>query len=125
MNSLNQAEKSAICAVKARVFMEYPIVGNEIALKLADKARKLEPNESEWIMIWLKAKGRVRRYYNHYEMPDMHETFAAELLSALKSKPRALIQASKHFKNVANCHKTQFNSKESNKYYKISSELIM
>jgi len=86
INSFNRAEKAAICAVKARVFMEYPPKGNDLALKYADQARTLHSTEPEWIIIWLKAKGRVRRYYEQYKMPDDDEIDAAEILCSTKTK---------------------------------------
>lgn len=125
INCLNRAEKAAICAVKARVFMEYPPKGNDIALKLADEACNLHSTEAEWIIIWLKAKGRVRRFYKQFDMPDEVEIDAAEMLCSTKTKPRLLIQASKLFMEVAYCHKLKFNQNESNKYYKLSSELTL
>lgn len=125
VNTLNRAEKAAICAVKARVFMEYPPKGNDIALKFADEARNYHTTEPEWIIIWLKAKGRVRRYYFQYKMPDIEEFNAAEILSTTKTKPRFLIQASKLFMEAGFIHKQNKNRNESNKFYKISSELTL
>lgn len=123
--SLNRAEKAAICGVKARVFMEYPPKGNDIALKFADEARNLHSIEPEWLIIWLKAKGRVRRYYNQFQMPDEIEINVAEMLCTSKTKPRLLIQASKLYLEVAYIHKLNYNQEESYKYYKLSTDLTL
>ncbi|XP_025197118.1 uncharacterized protein LOC112595929 [Melanaphis sacchari] len=123
ITSFNRAEKAAVCAVKARIFMEYPPKGNDIALKFADQARTLHSTEPEWIVIWLKAKGRVRRYYEQYKMPENDEINAAEMLCSTKTKARLLIQASKLYMEVAFINKLKNNKEESNKYYKISSDI--
>lgn len=124
MKNLNRAEKAAICAVKALVFMEYPPKGNDIALQFAEQARNLHSTEPEWITIWLKAKGRVRRFYSQYQMPDDDEIDAAEILSTAKTKPRLLIRASKLYMEVAFIHKVNRNHQESKKFYKLSSDLV-
>ncbi|XP_022179430.1 uncharacterized protein LOC111040046 isoform X1 [Myzus persicae] len=123
INSFNRAEKSAICAVKARIFMEYPPKGNDIALKFADRARILHSTEPEWIIIWLKAKGRVRRYYSQFKMPEDDEMDGAEMLCSTKPNPRHLIQASKLYMEAAFVNKLKNNQVESKKFYKISSDL--
>lgn len=125
INTLNRAEKAAICAVKARVFMEYPPKGNDIALTFANEARNYHSTEPEWIVIWLKAKGRVRRYYFQFKMPDLDEFDAAETLSTTKTKPLLLIEASKLFMEAGFIHKLNKNQNESDKFYKISSELTL
>lgn len=123
MKDLNRAEKAAICAIKARLFMEYPPRGNDIALEFAVQARNLNSTEPEWIIVWLKAKGRVRRFYIQFQMPDEHEIDAADILCTTKSKPRSLIQASKLYMEVAFIHKINRDIVESKKNYKISSDL--
>lgn len=125
MKNLNRAEKAAICAIKALVFMEYPPKGNDIALKFAEQARNLHSTEPEWIIIWLKAKGRVRRFYSSYKMPDDGEIDAAEILCTAKTKPRLLIRASKLYMEVAFIHKLNKNHQESKKFYKLSSDLVL
>lgn len=125
MKNLNQTEKAAICAIKALVFMEYPPKGNDIALKFAEQARNLHSTEPEWIIIWLKAKGRVRRYYNRYKMPDDGEIYAAKILSTTETKPQLLIRASKLYMEVAFIHKINRNHQESKKFYKLSSDLVL
>jgi len=105
--------------------MEYPPKGNDIALQFADQARNIHPTESEWIVIWLKAKGRVRRYYKQFQMPDVHEMNAAEILSASKTIPKHVVQASKLYMEAAFIHKLSSNWEESNKYYNLSSDLTM
>lgn len=106
--------------------MEYPPKGNEIALKFSEEARRLHSTKPEWIIIWLKAKGRVRRYYNPInKMPDKEEVDAAEMLSTSKTKPWHLVQASTIFMEMAFIYKFKNNYKESNKLYKLSSDLIL
>lgn len=123
INNFNRAEKAAVCAVKARIFMEYPPKGNDIALKFADQARTFHSTEAEWIVIWLKAKGRVRRYYEQYTIPYDDEMDAAEILCSTKTKARLLIQASKVYMEAAFANKLKNNKEESNKYYKLSSDI--
>lgn len=125
MNNLNRSEKAAICAVKAKVFMEYAPKGNEIALKFSEQARNLHSTEPEWIIIWLKAKGRVRRYYDYLnKMPEKDEMDAAEMLSTTKTNCRHLVYASKIFMEVAFHNKINKKFKESDKYYKLSSDIL-
>ncbi|CAI6350792.1 unnamed protein product [Macrosiphum euphorbiae] len=123
INNFNRAEKSAVCAVKARIFMEYPPKGNDIALKFADRARTLHSTEPEWIIIWLKAKGRVRRYYEQYKMPGDDEIDAAEMLCSTKTKARLLIQASKLYMEAAFVNKLKNNKDESKRFYNLSYEI--
>lgn len=126
VNSFNCAEKAAVCAVKARVFMEYPPKGNDIALTFSVQARNLYSTELEWMIIWLKAKGRVRRYYDHLNiMPEKDEMDAADMLSTTKTNSRHLVQASIIFMETAFNYKLKKNSEQSNKYYKLSSDLIL
>lgn len=103
--------------------MEYPPKGNDKALKFADQARTFHSTEPEWIVIWLKAKGRVRRYYEQYTIPDSDEMNAAEILCSTKTKARLLIQASKVYMEAAFANKLKNNKEESNKYYKLSSDI--
>jgi len=123
INNLNRAEKAAICSVKARIFMEYPPKGNDIALKFADRARTLDSTEPEWIIIWLKAKGRVRRYYEQYQMPEDDEIDAAKMLCSTKTNARPLIQASKLYMEAAFVNKIKNNKNESKKLYTLSCDI--
>lgn len=122
-NSLNKYEKSAICAIKCRVFMEYPPIGNDIGLTFAEQARNLHSTEPDWILIWLKAKGRVRRYKDTQQMPDEHEIDAANILSEIKGNPRTIIQAAILYKEVAMNHKINQNPELSKQFYQLSSDL--
>lgn len=122
--TFNTTEKAAICAIKARVFLEYPPKGNDIALQFAKIARDYHSTEVEWIIIWLKAKGRVRRYYYQHQMPDSQEFEAANILSQ-DHKPGSLIQASKLFMEAAYTFKLDKNQEKSDEYYKISSDLTL
>jgi len=123
INNFNRAEKAAICSVKARIFMEYPPKGNDFALKFADRARTLDSTEPEWIIIWLKAKGRVRRYYEKFKMPGDDEIDAANMLCSTKTKARLLIQASNLYMEAAFVNKLKSNQCESNKLYKLSCDI--
>lgn len=125
LKNLNRAEKAAICAIKARIFMEYSPKGNDIALRFANEACNLHSTESEWIVIWLKAKGRVRRYYTQYKMPEKDELDSAEMLCTTKTKPQLLIAATKVFIEMAFIYKLNRNQEKSNEYYKFSSDLTL
>ncbi|XP_025425242.1 uncharacterized protein LOC112694091 [Sipha flava] len=122
VNGLNQTEKAAICGLKALIFMEYPPKGNDIGLKLAEEARILDSSEIEWIKIWLKAKGRVRRFYDMLKIPDEDEIHAADILCT-KTNPRDLIEASDLYINVASSYKQD--KEKARKYFKISSDVIL
>lgn len=125
VNSLNRAEIAAISAVKARIFMLYAPMGNCIALKFADQARNIQTDETEWKLVWLKAKGRVRRYYNKIQMPGEDEINAVKMLSLTQSKPWFLIQASKMYMEIAFIHSVNNNREEYKIHNTISSDLIM
>ncbi|XP_060836483.1 uncharacterized protein LOC132919152 [Rhopalosiphum padi] len=122
VNSFNCVEKAALCAVKAKIFMEYPPKGNDIALTFADQARTLHSTEPEWILVWLKAKGLVRRYYERFTMPDNDEINAANIWSK-NTNARLLIQASNIYMEIAFINKLKYNREESNKYYKLSYDI--
>lgn len=126
MNEFNNGEKSAICAVKADVFLHYSPVGNDIALNLATQARTLNPTEPEWIVIWLKAKAVVRRYYNVLVLPDNSEMSAAEMLMSEKNKKSEFyLHASRIYAETARVYKKQSRHKyQSEKYYKQASNLL-
>lgn len=102
--------------------MEYPPKGNDIALKLAEEARILDSSEVEWTNIWLKAKGRVRRFYDEFKIPDSDEIYAADILCT-KTDPRLLLEAAELYINVAIIYKQD--EEKSKKYFKISSDIIM
>uniref|UniRef100_A0A2S2PAG1 Uncharacterized protein n=1 Tax=Schizaphis graminum TaxID=13262 RepID=A0A2S2PAG1_SCHGA len=123
INSFNCAEKAAICAVKARIFLEYPPKGNCIALKFADQAQTHNSTEPEWILVWLRAKGRVRRYYEQFAMPENDEMDAAKILASAKTNAGLLIKASKVYLEAAFVNKLKNNREESNKYYKLSYDI--
>jgi len=118
----NKAEKAAICAVKAEIFMEYPIIGNNIALEFANEAIT-NSTELDWVVIWLKAKGRVRRYSKPFQMPGDDEIDAANMLRSTKTKPKHLFKASELFKEIGTVYKYD-NHTESTKYFKLSLEII-
>jgi len=118
IKNFNPAEEAAICAVKARIFMEYPPKGNDIALELADQARTLS-TEHEWLLIWLKAKKRVRHRNEPYKMPGDDEMEAAERLLSTTS-PKFFIHAYQLYKEAGFVYEMQNNLKLSKKFYKLS-----
>ncbi|XP_016657447.1 uncharacterized protein LOC100571226 [Acyrthosiphon pisum] len=124
IKEFNEAEKAAICAVKAKIFMEYPQKGNYIALEFADQARALHPTEPECINIWLKAKGRVRRYSEPFKIPGDDEICAAKLLCSTTTNPKHLIQVYQLYKEVGLVNKFNNNDKESTKFFKLSSYTV-
>ncbi|KAL4141617.1 hypothetical protein QTP88_004228 [Uroleucon formosanum] len=124
IKDFNRTEKAAICAVKAIVFMEYPQKGNDIALEFSSQACNLHPAEHEWIIIWLKAKGRVRRYYHPFEMPGIDEMDAVKMLCSTKLKPDILIEASRLYKEAAFVYRVNKNYSEANKLYNFSIDNI-
>lgn len=119
----NRSEKAAIYAVKAKIFMEYPHEGNDMALKFANQARYLDSIEPEWIVIWLKAKGRVRRYYEKFRAPDDDEIDAVKMLSTTQSKLHILIQALQVYEEAGFIKKNANNRNESNHFYKLASDI--
>ncbi|VVC43924.1 Hypothetical protein CINCED_3A023412 [Cinara cedri] len=124
----NQEEKSAVCAIKAYVFMKNPPKGNFIGLKFANEARKLNPTEPEWICIWLLVKGRVRRYnvIKFSKQPDTCEIDAVEqLLSIENPKPRYLYPVFDVYNEVASYYfRRNPNCSIADKYYKLSIKII-
>ncbi|KAE9528198.1 hypothetical protein AGLY_012620 [Aphis glycines] len=119
----NQYDKAAICAVKAKIFMEYPPEGNDMALKFVNQARYLDSIEPEWIVIWLKAKGRVRRYYKKYTTPDDDEIDAANMLCTTQSKLHILVPTIKVFEEAGFIKKITHNQNESIHFYKLASDI--
>lgn len=105
--------------------MEYPPKGNDIALKFADEARYLNPTELEWVVVWLKAQGRVRRFYHQYQMVYDTEIEAAEMLSKAKTNPHLLYKASKPYMERGFYHKLNKNYEESMKFYRLSSNIAL
>ncbi|XP_050432046.1 uncharacterized protein LOC126840397 isoform X2 [Adelges cooleyi] len=104
LSNMNRSEKAALCAIKSKVFVEYPPIGNEISLELAEQARNLNPIEVEWVNIWLKAKGRVRRFYAQFAMPDKNELEAAEILSSATNNPHKAVElAGENLKQLHSC----------------------
>lgn len=103
--------------------MEYPQEGNDIALKFINQARYLDSIEPEWIVIWLKAKGRVRRYYEKYKMPDDDEIDAVQMLCTTQSKPHILVQAIHVYEEVGFIKKITYKPDESNHFYKLASDI--
>jgi len=103
--------------------MEYPPKGNDIALEFASRACNLYSEEHEWIIIWLKAKGRVRRYYQPFQMVGNDEMDAAKTLCSTKLKSHILIEVSQLYKEAGFVNKIKNNYNESIKYYKLASDI--
>lgn len=125
INSLDSNEKSAIFALKAKMFLEYSPKGYKLAIQSASVARNFHPTEYEWIAIWLKAKGQKRRYFNQFRMPEKDEIDAADILCTVKTNSSFLMQASLFYNEIAYFHKLINNGKESDQYYKLSSDLTL
>ncbi|XP_060878757.1 uncharacterized protein LOC132951078 isoform X2 [Metopolophium dirhodum] len=123
IKEFNEAEKAAICAVKAKIFMEYPLKGNYIALKFAEQACT-SSTDPEWINIWLKAKGRVRRYSEPFKIPGDDEINAAKMLCSTTTNPKHLIKVYQLYKEIGSVNKFINNDKESIKFFKLSSYTV-
>lgn len=108
--------------------MEYPPEGNIIALELAESARNFNDTELYWITIWLKAKGRKRRFLNKFTLPSREELESAKKLSSCENNPEFLICAAQVFSETGFVLKrsgSPTNFRESNKYYKLSADLTL
>ncbi|VVC43505.1 Hypothetical protein CINCED_3A010833 [Cinara cedri] len=95
--SFNSVEKAAVYAIKSKVFLEYPYKGNKIALRLAEFARDFNSTENHWIIIWLIAKGRQRRFDRDRTLPFRDELEAAKKLCSFEDNPEFLLSASNVF----------------------------
>lgn len=128
LSNFNKTEKAMICAMKSKIFMEYPSEDNKIALELAESARNFNDTEIYWTSIWLKAKGRKRRFDKKFILPFRDELEAAKKLSTYENHPEFLLGASNVFKEAGFALKIRAscdNIKESNTYYKLSIDLIL
>lgn len=97
-----------------------------MALELAESARNFNDTEMYWLSIWLKAKGRKRRYDRKYTLPFRDELEAANKLSTYENNPHFLLCASNVFKEAGFILKIASNNlNESNKYYKLSIDLTL
>lgn len=106
--------------------MEYPPEGNIISLEFAEAARNYNDSEMLWICIWLKAKGRKRRYDRRFTPPFREELEAANKLSSCRNNPELLLSASSVYREAGFIHKVNYtaeNINESNKYYQLSIDL--
>lgn len=122
---MSEVEKVAIRVIKAKVFMEYPPMGNNIALKLAEQACKLHPTDIVSLITWLKAKGRVRRYNCKLQLPTLNELNAAKRLCSYDTDFQTLIKAADTYSEAAYIHKLQYNYDTSKTYYNMSSKLLL
>jgi hypothetical protein len=108
--------------------LEYPPEGNIIALEFAESTRNFNDAELYWITIWLKAKGRKRRFYNKFTLPSRDELEGAKKLSSCEDNPELLLCASQVFCETGFILKksgTPENYRDSNKYYKLSADLTL
>lgn len=116
-------EKSAIHAVKSLVFMKYPSLSKYIAFEEAQTARLLNSTDTEWMHIWLKAKGRINRDYNNFSLPDNEELETAEYLCKMSKSFRHLLNVSDIF--AKGFKGTNVNDEDKrNKYFKLSSNAL-
>ncbi|XP_050540156.1 uncharacterized protein LOC126904872 isoform X2 [Daktulosphaira vitifoliae] len=122
---MNKVEVSAFNGIKCKVFLEYSPTGNKIALELAEISRNLNDTEVRWIDMWLKAKGRVRRYEQKFTLPFREELKAAEKLSFYQKNPAALSRASKVYMEAGFVLKIQNKPHDSEKYYNLASNLAL
>lgn len=79
-----------------------------------------------WICIWLKAKGRKRRFDRKSTPPLRDEIEAANKLGSCKNNPELLLSASNVYREAGFIYKLNFspeNIKESNKHYQLSIDL--
>jgi len=95
--------------------MEYPPKGNDVALELAHRARTLS-TEPEWLLIWLKAKKRVRHRKEPYKIPGNDEINDAQLLLHTTS-PKFFIHAYQLYKEAGFIHEMHNNLKLSKMFY--------
>lgn len=126
-SNFNKVERSAVCAIKSIVFLEYPPGGNQIALELVECARSLNYTEVKWISIWLKAKGRKRRFDRALNLPSREELEAANKLSSYENA-YLLLRASDVYKDagfILKISNLRANISESNNYYKLSIDLTL
>lgn len=116
-----------IFAIKSIVFMEYPSGDNKIALEFAESAVNLNDTEVYWTSIWLKAKGRKRRFDKKFTLPFRDELEAAKKLSTYEENPQLLLNASNIFQEAGFVIKitSRKNKKESSTYYQLSFDLIL
>lgn len=105
--------------------MEYPPKGNDIAIKFVEKACNLDSFEPTWDAVWLKAKGRVRRYSNRFSMPDISELNVAKKLCFYDTSPIILIQVAKVYSEAANVCKFNSMSEDAYEYYSLSNDLLL
>lgn len=119
-----KAEKAAIFAIKSCVFMQYQPTGTDIGLKFANEARKLCPDEMEWTFIWLKAKGKYRRFYHKYKLPDDDELEMSRQMIKTKIEPRFLVLAARLHKEAASIYRNNFKRYDANYYYKIAADIM-
>eukprot|EP00102_Acyrthosiphon_pisum_P021228 XP_016658438.1 PREDICTED: uncharacterized protein LOC107883282 [Acyrthosiphon pisum] len=117
--NFNDTEKAAICAVKARIFMEYPPKGNNIALELTERALALH-YLPEWLLIWLKAKKVVRHDNAPYTIPGDEEINAALYLYKTQTKPKFLIHAYQLFKEAGYINNVNKNYGQSKYFFDYS-----
>ncbi|XP_060870952.1 uncharacterized protein LOC132945272 isoform X2 [Metopolophium dirhodum] len=122
VKNFNDTEKAAIYAVKARIFMEYPPKGNDIALELAERALALH-YLPEWLLIWSKAKKVVRHHNAPYTIPGDEEIDAALYLFKTQTKPKLLIHAYQIFKEASYINKIDKNSRQSKYFFDYSSKI--
>lgn len=107
--------------------MEYPPKGITITLELAECAQNLNDSEMYWKSIWLKARGRKRRFDNRYALPFRDEFDAAQKLCKYNNNPELLLSAANIFREAGFILKisgTQ-NYNESIKNYKIAADLSL
>lgn len=124
MDDFEPAEIAAACTVKAYAFMQYAPVGNDVALKFADRARALQPDDLKWLCVWLTVKERVRRYLTQFSKPDESEVKAADMLLHAKNQKIAfLIKAFDTYESLGAHyrHNSQYNV--SNMYYKTALDI--
>lgn len=119
---LNNIEKSALHAVKALVFISYPSKSKHISFEEAVIACKLNPNEAEWLHIWLRAKGILNREYNNYANPDYEELKMAEKLFNISTNIWHLFKVTDIFRKMSeNC----YCGFESDTYFNLASEALL
>lgn len=125
ISEMNDQEKSAIHAVKALVFFKYPSKSKRISFQEANNAFLLHPTNTEYLNIWLIAKGRINREYNNYAKPDEDELEKAKNLYDTSKNFYHLYHVSDIFIKVSKYYRhNKLDKNKMIKYFKLSSEAI-
>ncbi|XP_063240187.1 uncharacterized protein LOC134541002 [Bacillus rossius redtenbacheri] len=93
--------RAAVSGLRAAVLMEFGYRGNVAALKHAEAAVAMDPDQGEWHFVLGKCLGRLRRIDHSFQIPDKLELKSLEEAVRLTKHPPYIVFLAQAYRETA------------------------